>query len=406
MRSCSLFALAGPIAGVLVLTGCSTADNSDDFDRSPQQVNTDLDAADASDLQLPLITEPLELVEPEWNLPVAHLGGVFVSAQTREKRLNFSAVDIHGTILWKAQRPVGCTGFTVTVDNEDAPLAVLTDSTSTNDCDDEVTASAYDLETGEHKWGPVDVPGPLIGPGTVFAADGAHPAETIALDPADGLAIDKTSDDQRYLGEYRGTILSIDGDVLRATDGDQESWEIPLPGKGWSADELRAYPGEDVIESVIHLDAGDGSGPLLDQETGEILDDDAREVARDANTGAVVTRGEHGVSIIDESGKSDLPVSVSKSSNLDASVGGLIYLRDGRTLRVHNAATGSLARGYPANGSGIVAVPDSFTAEGLGTMKAGDRTLLATDRVVDDSGDSASGQIGAGSREVSGAGGG
>src|SRR5699024_6865827 len=162
-------------------------------------------------------------------------------------------------------------------------------------------------ETGKQKWGPVDVPGPMRGPGTVFAAEDADPTEALALDPATGEAVQDGSSDVRRLGEYKGTILSIDGQTLRATG--EQSWEMPV----------------------------------LDRETGELLDDDARGVAQDANTGAVVTLSTQGLTVIDDTGKNELPVSVPESVELEAAVGGLIYLREGGTLRVHNAATGSLA---------------------------------------------------------------
>lgn len=382
MRTRRLFSvLAGPLIGFFALAGCSQA--PDDFDRTPEQVTTELDAVDASDLQLPLIIEPLELVEPGWDLPPAHLGEVFLSASTGEETLDFSAVDIHGSTLWQAKRPSGCTGFTVSVDADGAPLAVLTDSDSSTDCDEDVTASAYDLETGEQEWGPVDVPGPMRGPGTVFAAEDAEPTEALALDPATGEAVQDGASDVRRLGEYRGTILSTDDKTLRATG--EQSWELSLPDNGWNADELRAAPEADPGGDVIALDAGDGVGPVLDRETGELLDDDARGVAQDANTGAIVTLGKQGLTVIDDTGKNELPVSVPQSVELEATVGGLIYLREEGTLRVHNAMTGSLARGYPADGSGVVAVPGAFTPDGLGTVQAGDRTLLATDRVAEDS---------------------
>ncbi|WP_420097495.1 hypothetical protein [Brevibacterium sediminis] len=372
--------LTAPLIGVFVLAACSQA--PDDFDRAPKQVTTDLDAVDASDLQLPLIIEPLELVEPGWDLPPKHLGEVFLSASTGDETLDFSAVDVHGSTLWQAKRPGGCTGFTVSVDADGSPLAVLTDSDSSTDCNEDVTASAFDLETGEQEWGPVDVPGPMRGPGTVFAAEDADPAEALALDPATGEAVQDGSSDVRRLGEYRGTILSTDGERLRATG--EQTWELSLPDNGWNADELRAVPEADPESDVIALDAGDGVGPVLDLETGELLDDDARGVAQDANTGAIVTLGKQGLTVIDDTGKNELPVSVPQSVELEAAVGGLLYLREGGTLRVHNALTGSLARGYPADGSGVVAVPGTFTPDGLGTVQAGDRTLLATDRVAED----------------------
>src|SRR5699024_2216082 len=75
-------------------------------------------------------------------LPPAHLGDVFLSASTDAGTLDFSAVDVHGSTLWQAKRPSGCTGFTVSTDADGSPLAVLTDSDSSTDCDEDVTASA------------------------------------------------------------------------------------------------------------------------------------------------------------------------------------------------------------------------------------------------------------------------
>ena len=49
MRTRRLFSvLAGPLIGFFALAGCSQA--PDDFDRTPEQVTTELDAVDASDL--------------------------------------------------------------------------------------------------------------------------------------------------------------------------------------------------------------------------------------------------------------------------------------------------------------------------------------------------------------------
>ena len=123
---------------------------------------------------------------------------------------------------------------------------------------------------------------------------------------------------------------------------------------------------------------------MFDRETGDLLDEDARGVAVDANTQAVVTLSGSGLTVIDDLGKHELPVSVARSVHLEAAAGGLLYLREGGKLRVHNAATGSLSRGYRADDSGVVAVPDVLTSEGVGTLTAGDRTLLATNRVVED----------------------
>lgn len=373
--------LAGPLVGTLALLGCSVSETPDGFDRTPQTVHSDLAAIDAAQLQLPLVVEPLELVEPGWDLPVKHSGDTFLSAGTGDDSLEFTAVDVHGSALWKASRPTGCTGFALTQDADDTALAVLTDSATSNDCDDEVTASAYDLETGEQAWGPVDVPGPMSGPGTVFADD---PAEAVALDPSTGKSMEKESEESRIIGEYQGLLLSVDSDSLTATEDGKTVWQHSLADSGWTAADLHAFPGAKTGDSYIHLEAGKGEGPVLDKESGDVLDDDARGVAQDANTKTVVTLGAQGLTVIDDLGKNDLPVSVPASVHLEAATGGLLYLRESGSLRVHNATTGSLARGYLAKGSGIVAIPGQFTSEGVGTLRAGDRTLLATDRVVDD----------------------
>lgn len=387
-RMSSLAAGAATLA--LVLSGCSFGNASEDFDRNPETVGTDLEAADTSDLQLPLIVEPLELVEPGWDLPVQSAGSVFLSADSGEESLMYSAVDTKGRQLWQAERPRGCTGFTVTADG-DTPLAVLTDSESSTDCDDDVTASAYDLKSGKKAWGPVDVPGPLRGPGAVFAPEDAPADEAVVLDPAAGEPADDSDGGNaggvRHLGEYQGLILDIkDGKLVASEDG-TTAWEHSLADNGWDAEKLTAAAGAATGEGFIHLDAGDGVGPVFDRETGDLLDDDARGVARDANTQAVVTLGKSGITVIDDLGKNELPVSVPQSVHLEAAAGGLLYLREGGKLRVHNATTGSLARGYKAGESGIVAIPDVFTTAGVGTLRAGDRTLLATDRVVEESGE-------------------
>lgn len=386
MPTRGLFATALGLCTALALVGCTSAKEPPELDREPNQAGTELDAVDGSDMQLPLIVEPLELVEPGWDLDVKHLGDVFLSAGIGDERLGFSAVDSNGTTLWQAQRPRGCTGFTVTVDSEGNPLAVLTDSASDQSCSTEVTASAYDLESGEQRWGPTEVPGPMQGPGTVFspADDGdSDGGGTVALDPDTGEVADQGASDSRVLGEHQGLILSVDHDTLSAADGAETAWEIPLSDHDWKAEGLSALT--EQVDGLIHLDAKDGSGPVIDAQSGEVLDDSASEIAQDANSEMIITRDAQGLTVIDATGMNELPVSLPESVVLEAAVGGLIYLREGETLRVHNAATGSIARGYPAQGSGTVAVPDVFTSKGLGTLRAGDRTLLATDRVVEES---------------------
>lgn len=74
-----------------------------------------------------------------------------------------------GTVLWTEERPLLCSAFVVTT-SDDGPLAILMDITAGDTTMSETTVSAYDLRTGAERWGPVDVPGPHVGPGLVFAA--------------------------------------------------------------------------------------------------------------------------------------------------------------------------------------------------------------------------------------------
>src|SRR5699024_12389440 len=126
-------ALSGPLIAAFALAVCPQA--HDDFRMSPAPVTAGLDAVDGSDLQPPLVVEALELVEPGWDLPPAHLGDVFLSASTDDETLDFSAVDVHGSTLWLAKRPSGCTGFSVSTDAAGSQRAVLTVSDSPTDCD-------------------------------------------------------------------------------------------------------------------------------------------------------------------------------------------------------------------------------------------------------------------------------
>lgn len=105
MPTRGLFATALGLCTALALVGCTSTKEPPELDREPNQAGTELDAVDGSDMQLPLIVEPLELVEPGWDLDVKHLGDVFLSAGIGDERLGFSAVDSNGTTLWQAQRP-------------------------------------------------------------------------------------------------------------------------------------------------------------------------------------------------------------------------------------------------------------------------------------------------------------
>ena len=83
-----------------------------------------------------------------------------------------------------------------------------------------LTASAYDLATGDPVWGPVELPGPHAGPGLVFQAppEGfmGESGEAVALDPSTGQRLD--ADGGRALGEFAGTVVRATADALTDID--------------------------------------------------------------------------------------------------------------------------------------------------------------------------------------------
>lgn len=160
--------LALSVAAVLVVTGCAASEPEPE--RDPYLVDEALPVVDTTGMQLPTSFEELEVVDPGWDTAAQHAEGVYLAAGERDGVLEFTAVDVHGEVLWAAQRPASCTGLAATTDAHGRALAILGDLETTADALAATTATAYDLTTGEHVWGPVEVPGPYQGPGLVFAA--------------------------------------------------------------------------------------------------------------------------------------------------------------------------------------------------------------------------------------------
>lgn len=366
----------------------------EDLDREPRASDEELPAADTSDLQIPTQFDQLVTVEPAWDLPVQRGEDVFLSAQQTDSALVFHAVDSTGTVLWTAERPLACAGFVVTRDADGRDLAVLTDAESSDadssddDASDEVsvvTASAYDLRTGEPAWGPVQVPGPHVGPGLVFEAppEGfmGDSGSAVALDPSTGAVLDEGPG--RVLGEYDGTIVRVGDDAVTGTSGADDGWETPLAEFDGDASSLEAHTAVGA-DGLALLDTGDGAGPLLDLGTGDVLADDVHDVARDAASGTTGILDADGLTVLDGDGEEQLAMSVRDGTTLEAVVGVLVYLRDGSAVRVHNGITGGIAQAYAQDGTGAVAVPHLVTEAGTGTLTAGSRTLLTTQRVVEE----------------------
>lgn len=383
--------VAASAAAVLALTACTSDGGAEGpaeaegLDRGPSASSEQLTAADTADLRLPTQFDQLVTVEPAWDLPVQRGGDIFLSAEETDRALVFRAVDSSGTVRWSAERPLACAGFVVTRDADGRDLAVLTDAETSDDDLSVTTASAYDLGSGEPVWGPIEVPGPHTGPGLVFEAppegfmgDGG---ESAVLDPTTGEPLDG---DGRVIGEFDGTVLRTEGDEVIAESGSGDDWSSPLSELDAGAFTLEAHAAAEAADGLALLDTGDGAGPLLDLASGDVLALDVHDAARDPSSGTTALLDGDGLTVLDDAGEEQLSMSVREGTTVEAVVGALVYLRDGDSVRVHNGMTGSLAQAYAQDGTGAVAVPGLVTEQGTGTLEAGGRTLLTTDRVVGD----------------------
>src|SRR5699024_8734668 len=161
------------ISAVMILAGCSTPAEEPEPERAVHSATSPLDQAQPDDLILPFAFQELPAFQLPFDDTPKSLDGVLFGLQEVEGVLEFTAVSTQGEKLWSTQRPASCSGFTLSKAG-DTPIAVLTDVDSTADALAQVTASAYDLRTGEPQWGPVPVEGPWRGPGTVFAQAAPH----------------------------------------------------------------------------------------------------------------------------------------------------------------------------------------------------------------------------------------
>jgi len=386
--------VAASAAAVLALTACTSdggaegrgPGEAEGLDRVPSASSEQLTAADTADLRLPTQFDQLVTVEPAWDLPVQRGGDIFLSAEETDRALVFRAVDSSGTVRWSAERPLACAGFVVTRDADGRDLAVLTDAETSDDDLSVTTASAYDLGSGEPVWGPVEVPGPHTGPGLVFEAppegfmgDGG---EATVLDPTTGEPLEG---DGGVIGEFDGTVLRTAGVEVIAETGSGAEWTSPLSELDADPSTLEAHAAAEAADGLALLDTGDGVGPLLDLASGDVLARDVHDAARDPSSGTTALLDGDGLTVLDDAGEEQLSMSVRAGTTVEAVVGSLVYLRDGDTVRVHNGMTGSLAQAYAQDGTGAVAVPGLVTEKGTGTLDAGARTVLATNRPAGDS---------------------
>src|SRR5699024_7593414 len=116
------------LISVLALSACdgSEAEPLPDYDPVPVAVDRLAAEVYPAELRLPLQLADAPVLAPGWQTPPHYADDVFLSAADNDGVLTFRAVDTSGTVLWETQRPLSCTGFTLT-SAQDQSYAVLTD---------------------------------------------------------------------------------------------------------------------------------------------------------------------------------------------------------------------------------------------------------------------------------------
>ncbi|MCT1548994.1 hypothetical protein [Brevibacterium casei] len=369
---------------VMMLSACGFGEPEPE--RDPYAFEDPLPQVDVSQMRLPTSLEGLEVLDPDWATEPKYADGVYLAAGEREGLLEFTAVSVHGEVLWAAQRPASCTGFAVTTDDQGRALAVLTDTETTSDALAGTTATAYDLNSGEHVWGPVEVPGPHHGPGLVFAAPPpeymGEGGPRVALSPSTGGVAATESDDpqERVIGEYHGIVLLADSEALFARDAnkDEELWRIPLSEHGWDSFASSAPLALAPEDGMVLLTTSNDTGALLDIDEGIVISDTTQDAGLDPTTGTLVVLDQEGLHAYDPAHELLWQLAATPGTRIEAVGGVFVYLREQGTVRVHNVVTGAVAEAYDPAGEGPILVPSHLTIDGAGLLLHGRDHLIAT----------------------------
>ncbi|MEE6281294.1 hypothetical protein [Georgenia sunbinii] len=371
--------LVAALAVLLALAACGTEpEPAVPVATEPVPVGQMAPAADVPAAAVPLALSDLPVLDPGWEEAPQELDGLLLAIAHPEQSggpIRFIAAREDGTVLWQAERPPSCTGFTLTSDGE-RTIAVLTDVTAGTETLSETTASGYDLATGERLWGPEPVPGPHQGPGAVFAAPapGAAMGETgprVVLDPATGQVLATEDDGVAVVGELAGALLTTAGGELTASG--VHEWSVDLASLGLE-DEPVVLPGVlPPVGTVLLAERGSSTGVLVDLRTGDRLAADVAAAARDPLSGTLVTAAAGTVTGLpegDEPWQREVP-----GARLLAAANVLAYLQVGDGVQVVNAVTGQDAVAYDDDVA-QPAVPLLVTAGGGTVLDAGGPVLV------------------------------
>lgn len=377
------------------------------IDPTPTVEGAQAETVVGADLRLPLEMTVMVVVKPGWTAPALQLDGMFLGYGEQEDVLRYVAMDQDGTIAWTARRPLSCTGFALSRADDGRAVAVLADviadgggSAAGEGGDDAegrvaiTSVTAYDLATAEQLWGPVEVPGPQIAPGLVFASPGDQlmgtGGERVALSASTGEVALSEADLEggRIIAEHLGTILHTEAEQLVAVSSADGSrlWKLELPaGTDPLAVNVVGEISPDTSLAVTRgLGSGDGagavSGLLVDLADGSVVAEGASAATRDLATGTTVVVSGNVVTGLDASGAEVWRHVDTEPLQLVSAGERLAYAarpQEG-TLVVLDTLQGVMVQPYDADVSGTLGMPELFNAEAAAAVRFDRERCLVT----------------------------
>jgi hypothetical protein len=349
-----------------------------DLERAPRQVGTPAPSYAGPKPFLPPSFDDARIFDPGWDVPPLESHGVYLAPLVKEDRVIFTAVSEEGVVLWTAERPMLCSAFVVTA-SEVGPLAVLMDITAGDFTMSKTTVSAYDLRTGAKRWGPVDVPGPHLGPGLTFAAS---PPATIgeigprlAIDPATGntLADESREAGLIVLGESDGIVLLADDANLVARTAEEPAlWSLPLADLDQSSDELRTRPSVQSERGLMLVGDRATGATLVNLIEGTITAHGVRGAELDRSTGTRSLLLDDELRTVDAAGQSLWSRTIPAHATLISAGNGAVYLRSAGGIEIFDTTSGGATLLLP----GDAEAPKQITESGAGIVGPYQRSLL------------------------------
>lgn len=338
-------------------------------------------------MRLPLEMTPMVVVDPGWSAAPLELDGIFLGYREEGTHLRFLAVDQDGTVLWRADRPLNCTGYVLTRGAQKAPIAVLADlAAPTEDGISATTLTAYDLRTAAPLWGPVEAPGTQAAAGLVYSAptDQAmgEGGPRTALSGVTGKILLSEEDlaDGRILGEHLGSLVRTEGSELLASDADgEELWRSPLPA-GVEADRARLLGTVDPTTSFAVIGDQDSPGAVIDLADGRVIAEGANAVARDHVLEITVVVSGTTVRGLEDDGTEKWTHEDPEQLQLLCAGERLAYAvrPEEGTLVVLDTNHGLMVQPYDIDQTGPLAIPQVFSADTAAAVRVDEQYLLVT----------------------------